>query len=310
VGALLVYDISKHSTFENVEHWLKELRDHANANIVVMLVGNKCDLSHLRAVEMDEATAFSEQNNLAFIETSALDGTGVETAFQHIVTAIYNCHRRRQQVVPQRAFIAGGAVGAQQPTISQALSIDFQGMAASLRRAMPFQGRAHASASMEAPASVVDAIPQLPLLEVGTKFAEPVDVGSTQAAELKHGGRVEVHGCYTGHDYAYQHCSEPTVLCMSIWEDMKFLGLPNIEEGLAEEVEEWVKNEGKAMIESLNAIFKADTCVIDLESEADTIVCTCGHQCINHANVGDLRTCPMCRSPITAFVRADGIVVE
>lgn len=41
VGALLVYDISKHITFENVERWLKELRDHAEPNIVVMLVGNK-----------------------------------------------------------------------------------------------------------------------------------------------------------------------------------------------------------------------------------------------------------------------------
>jgi GTPase SAR1 family protein len=41
VGALLVYDISKALTFENVERWLKELRDHAESNIVIMLVGNK-----------------------------------------------------------------------------------------------------------------------------------------------------------------------------------------------------------------------------------------------------------------------------
>jgi Ras-related protein Rab-11A len=36
-----VYDISKSITFENVERWLKELRDHAEPNIVIMLVGNK-----------------------------------------------------------------------------------------------------------------------------------------------------------------------------------------------------------------------------------------------------------------------------
>jgi Ras-related protein Rab-11A len=41
VGALLVYDITKHVTFENIERWLKELRDHADENIVVILVGNK-----------------------------------------------------------------------------------------------------------------------------------------------------------------------------------------------------------------------------------------------------------------------------
>jgi Ras-related protein Rab-11A len=95
VGALLVYDISKHGTFENVERWLKELRDHAEANIVVMLVGNKSDLRHLRTVETDEAMAFSEQHNLAFIETSALDASGVDTAFQRILTEIYRLMSRR-----------------------------------------------------------------------------------------------------------------------------------------------------------------------------------------------------------------------
>merc|ERR1712032_145946 len=70
VGALLVYDISKQVTFENVERWLNELRDHADNNIVIMLVGNKSDLKHLRAVPTDESKAFSEKNGLSFIETS------------------------------------------------------------------------------------------------------------------------------------------------------------------------------------------------------------------------------------------------
>ena len=43
-----------------------------------MLVGNKSDLRHLRAVPTQEATAFAEQNALSFIETSALDSTNVE----------------------------------------------------------------------------------------------------------------------------------------------------------------------------------------------------------------------------------------
>ena len=59
VGALLVYDIAKHLTYENVERWLRELRDHADQNIVIMLVGNKSDLRHLRAVPTDEAKNFS-----------------------------------------------------------------------------------------------------------------------------------------------------------------------------------------------------------------------------------------------------------
>lgn len=86
VGALLVYDIAKHLTYENVERWLRELRDHADQNIVIMLVGNKSDLRHLRAVPSEEAKAFAEKNGLSFIETSALDSTNVEAAFQNILT--------------------------------------------------------------------------------------------------------------------------------------------------------------------------------------------------------------------------------
>jgi small GTP-binding protein len=59
VGALLVYDIAKHATYVNVTRWLKELRDHADSNIVIMLVGNKSDLKHLRAVPTEEAKSFA-----------------------------------------------------------------------------------------------------------------------------------------------------------------------------------------------------------------------------------------------------------
>ncbi|PSS32030.1 hypothetical protein PHLCEN_2v2207 [Hermanssonia centrifuga] len=89
VGALLVYDISKHATYVNVTRWLKELRDHADSNIVIMLVGNKSDLKHLRAVPTDEAKSFAAENGLSFIETSALDASNVESAFQTILTDIY-----------------------------------------------------------------------------------------------------------------------------------------------------------------------------------------------------------------------------
>lgn len=72
MGALLVYDIAKHLTYENVERWLKELRDHADSNIVIMLVGNKSDLRHLRAVPTDEARAFAGQTFSQFYHLTFL----------------------------------------------------------------------------------------------------------------------------------------------------------------------------------------------------------------------------------------------
>ncbi|XP_069463232.1 ras-related protein Rab-11A-like [Ambystoma mexicanum] len=96
VGALLVYDIAKYLTYENAERWLKELQDHADGNIVIMLVGNKSDLRHLRAVPTDEARSFSEKHGLSFMETSALDSTNVEPAFHNVLAEIYRIVSQRQ----------------------------------------------------------------------------------------------------------------------------------------------------------------------------------------------------------------------
>ncbi len=74
VGALLVYDIAKHATYVNVTRWLKELRDHADSNIVIMLVGNKSDLKHLRAVPTEEAKVFSCASSLTDHRTIVSQG--------------------------------------------------------------------------------------------------------------------------------------------------------------------------------------------------------------------------------------------
>ncbi|MBA0692879.1 hypothetical protein Goari_010405, partial [Gossypium aridum] len=81
VGALLVYDVTRRVTFENVQRWLKELRDHTDSSIVIMLIGNKADLRHLFAVTTDDAKAYAESENTFFMETSALESTNVEHAF-------------------------------------------------------------------------------------------------------------------------------------------------------------------------------------------------------------------------------------
>jgi len=103
VGALLVYDIGKSSSFENVSRWLKELRDHADSNIVIMLVGNKTDKRHLRAVSTEDGKAFAAEHGLSFIETSALEATNVDLAFQEILTSIY-------QIVSSKSLAEEGDV--------------------------------------------------------------------------------------------------------------------------------------------------------------------------------------------------------
>ncbi|TDL20210.1 ras-domain-containing protein [Rickenella mellea] len=89
VGALLVYDITKRVTYTNVQRWLKELRDHADSNIVISLVGNKSDLNQLREVSTEEAQGLAAENGLSFMETSALDASNLDNALQGILSDVY-----------------------------------------------------------------------------------------------------------------------------------------------------------------------------------------------------------------------------
>lgn len=90
-----MYDVTRNITFENVERWLKELRDHTDANIVIMLVGNKADLRHLRAVPTETGKSFAEKEETFFMETSALESLNVESAFTEVLSQIYHVVSRK-----------------------------------------------------------------------------------------------------------------------------------------------------------------------------------------------------------------------
>ncbi|XP_038880228.1 LOW QUALITY PROTEIN: ras-related protein RABA6a-like [Benincasa hispida] len=89
LGALLVYDITRVATFDNVKKWLGELRELGNSDMVIILVGNKCDLDQYREVEEEEARGLAELEDLFFMETSAKDNVNVEEAFLEMVRRIH-----------------------------------------------------------------------------------------------------------------------------------------------------------------------------------------------------------------------------
>uniref|UniRef100_A0A5B7AZA0 Putative ras-related protein RABA5e n=1 Tax=Davidia involucrata TaxID=16924 RepID=A0A5B7AZA0_DAVIN len=90
VGALIVYDISRRTTFDSIARWLDELKTHSDTTVARMLVGNKCDLENIRAVSMEEGKSLAEAEGLFFMETSALDSTNVKKAFDIVIREIYN----------------------------------------------------------------------------------------------------------------------------------------------------------------------------------------------------------------------------
>ncbi|WAR19838.1 RAB4B-like protein [Mya arenaria] len=80
-GALLVYDITSRETYNALTNWLTDARTLASPNIVITLVGNKKDLEAEREVTFLEASRFAQENELMFLETSALTGENVEETF-------------------------------------------------------------------------------------------------------------------------------------------------------------------------------------------------------------------------------------
>lgn len=80
-AAIVVYDITNPESFTRAKNWVKELHRQASANIVIALSGNKADLGNKRMVEYDEAQAYSEENGLLFMETSAKTAMNVNELF-------------------------------------------------------------------------------------------------------------------------------------------------------------------------------------------------------------------------------------
>lgn len=88
-GCLLVYDVTRRSTFLSAKSWLDDIRAQADDDISICLVGNKNDLSP-REVAYEEAETWAKENKLlAFVETSAKTGDNVVEAYLKVANDIY-----------------------------------------------------------------------------------------------------------------------------------------------------------------------------------------------------------------------------
>eukprot|EP00918_Siedleckia_nematoides_P059987 GHVU01130832.1.p1 GENE.GHVU01130832.1~~GHVU01130832.1.p1 ORF type:complete len:213 (-),score=36.31 GHVU01130832.1:87-725(-) len=89
-GALIVYDITNRETYSHLVTWLADARTLARSDTSIVAVGNKIDLKDKRQVTFLEASRCAQENDICFIETSALTGEGVEEAFVKVSKMILN----------------------------------------------------------------------------------------------------------------------------------------------------------------------------------------------------------------------------
>jgi len=81
MGIMLVYDITNEKSFDNIRNWIRNIEEHAAADVEKMVLGNKCDMNEKRQVSCDRGEGLAREYNVKFMETSAKTSINVEEAF-------------------------------------------------------------------------------------------------------------------------------------------------------------------------------------------------------------------------------------
>ncbi|XP_074827600.1 ras-related protein Rab-37 isoform X1 [Natator depressus] len=81
---LLFYDITSKMSFDNVRAWLTQIHEYAQKDVVIMLLGNKADVSSERVIRIEDGESLAREYGVPFMETSAKTGMNVELAFRAI----------------------------------------------------------------------------------------------------------------------------------------------------------------------------------------------------------------------------------
>ncbi|KAK0497064.1 ras family-domain-containing protein [Armillaria luteobubalina] len=86
--AIIVFDITNRSSFLSTTKWIEDVRSERSKEVIVVLVGNKADLSDKREVTNEEATAKATELDVLFMETSAKAGHNVKSLFKKIAMSL------------------------------------------------------------------------------------------------------------------------------------------------------------------------------------------------------------------------------
>lgn len=119
-AAILVFDISRPSTFQTLQLWVEELKAKGPPDIVLIVCGNKCDLDHPgdRQVSREEGDSYAMNIGACYMETSAKVNTNVKELFEEVARQVTD--------IPVRGSELNGSDGTAEIPISLgATSQDF-----------------------------------------------------------------------------------------------------------------------------------------------------------------------------------------
>ncbi|EGR30455.1 Ras family protein, putative [Ichthyophthirius multifiliis] len=83
-GIILAYSVIDPNSFKNIIDWMKQINEHANADVKKIIIANKCDMKEERKVSQKEGEDLAEKYGVKYFETSAKSGQNVSDAFKYI----------------------------------------------------------------------------------------------------------------------------------------------------------------------------------------------------------------------------------
>ncbi|XP_058583597.1 ras-related protein Rab-8A isoform X1 [Neofelis nebulosa] len=109
MGIMLVYDITNEKSFDNIRNWIRNIEEHASADVEKMILGNKCDVNDKRQVSKERGEKLALDYGIKFMETSAKANINVENAFFTLARDI-KAKMDKKLVPGTRAWTSWGAV--------------------------------------------------------------------------------------------------------------------------------------------------------------------------------------------------------
>ena len=110
---MVVYDITNANSFHQTSKWIDDVRTERGSDVIIMLVGNKTDLSDKRQVSTEEGERKAKELNVMFIETSAKAGYNVKQLFRRVAAAL-----------PGMEASDTGAAGGAKPDMKEVVLVD------------------------------------------------------------------------------------------------------------------------------------------------------------------------------------------
>ncbi|KAJ1433267.1 P-loop containing nucleoside triphosphate hydrolase protein [Ochromonadaceae sp. CCMP2298] len=104
-AAICVFDVTSEDSFRRVSTWVRDLKAHADPNVVICLAANKCDMTWAFDKDLAEEEAIALGGSLFL--TSALTGDGVQEVFENLARSVFDVSQRNARLSKDDAIKLG-----------------------------------------------------------------------------------------------------------------------------------------------------------------------------------------------------------